>query len=80
MAADLYDLEEQPGLDDDGDFVLGGVSAGDAPEKLVSHGAGALHRLLQPRLLPDGTRVDPPGAENTPGLLKINTPGHFHAF
>ena len=71
MTADLYYLKEQPGLNDDGDLVLSGVPAGDAPEKRISHGTCALHRLLQPRLLPDGTRTNPPGTKNTPGFLKI---------
>lgn len=64
----LYHLEEQPRLYDDDDAVRGRALAGDAAQKRISHGARALHGLLQPRLLPDGTRVDPPAAEHTPGL------------
>lgn len=69
-AAHLYYLEQQPGLYDNDDAVRGRALAGDAPQKRAPHGARALHGLLQARLLPDGTRADPPTAEHAPGLLK----------
>lgn len=70
LPAYLDYLEKQPRLDDDGHLVLGRVLARDAPEERIPHGARALHRFLQPRLLPDGAGGDPPRAENALGLLK----------